>query len=189
MIQSKYRIMKKELFLLAAVPQNHIEMEILRLKKDLFYSTGIISAWALTPMVPVAESDTEINLEKLEISGFPSSGIVFDRLNTIEDRLSIGWEQDYGFFSGVAIQVGAFKPESSVLGSCEGLQMADLNEDKADALIPILRSRIDAFSDNLKKWKSCRLYSLKLTVDQQRWWEDVEVEYLDERYIKPFSRR
>ncbi len=181
--------MKKELFLLAAVPQNHIEMEILRLKKDLFYTTGVISAWALTPMVPVVQAVTAVNLGKLEISGFPSSGIVFNLINEKQNRLSIGWENDYGFFSGIAAQIADGNPDNSILGSCEGLYMADLNESGAGSVLPILKARIDALSNNIKKWKSCRLCSLKLSVDTLKWWEDVVVEYLDECYIKPVSRQ
>jgi len=182
------------LLLTVIKPPNNAETAMADFKYNLYMNTDLLSAWALTPMVPIAViPGDDIKLSRNNLPELPTEGLQLKAVETIAGQVclgSAGLKEFCRKTAGALSSHEGSKPSLCGLHLCDSLESGNPEPDDVTAMI---MSGLEQLDDSVLNWKSCSMQVYRTDSDifsGFEWWKRVKLEtILSIRYPKAQMHR
>ena len=168
------------MFLIVIKPPNNAMITFQQLKLELYRRTGLVSAWALPPVVPVASADAcDLNITRKELPVIPDGGFELSKLKLVDSHYCLGSDSLTDFCREAA---ESFAQSEGFSYSFCGLHLFDSREAKEEesaSAVKLAGELLDNIEDSARIWKSCTLEIFQAGTyifEKQEWWKMVEYE-------------
>ena len=168
------------MFLIVIKPPNNAMITFQKMKLEVYRRTGLVSAWALPPVVPVASVGAcDLNFTRKELPVIPDGGFELSKLKLVDSQYCLGSDSLTDFCCSAAEY---FAQSEGFSYSFRGLHLFDSREAKEDESISAVKlagELTDNIDESVKIWKSCTLEIFQAEADifkKQEWWKMVEYE-------------
>ena len=170
------------------IPPNLAEMQLMSLKRRVFYSSAVVSSWALRPVVPVIISEKSFSLpERSQLPAVSTDGFRVDRLKKLSGHLVLGSDALDEISAKLAECLvppggdgGYFGKQPGFPGNVRGIHLADTSEEKFSEAEKVFESGFSELPETARLWKSLSAAVLKVSLtDERTWWKGIETELLE----------
>lgn len=173
------------MYISALCPPNNADIAFLRMKRELFHETSMLSVWALRPMVPFALfSQRPEKPERGDLPAIPWSGLKFTRISQTVDQMYLESGECLSLCAELRsmscfTSVSSF--DASISGGFQavpGLHLLDLRDEGASDAEASVEQKIRILNESEVLWRGCSLSLFLADFSEGMWWEHLTLEQL-----------
>lgn len=166
------------MFYSVIIPPNNANIELLKLKREIFKKSGLLSSWALPPQIPLQfEKEKERLIQRADIPKLVTNGMGLTEIKIINGQCVLTSEMFLDYVKSIN------KSNTNI----PGLHLMDMSEPGADVFIDSIAELVSHLDTVVRYWRSfvVKTYKTKSELFTKTcWWEKIILEEINKFGIK-----